>query len=241
MRIEQYFLMTDYSLWEVILNGDSLAPTRVVDGILQPIVPSFVQSTKQVKSPRLYVQHVETSIPADTPKPASPQPTRNGKRRNRKACFVCKSLDHLIKDCDYHEKKMAKPIARNHAHRGYHKPYASMTTQNPQKSIWVKVLENREGIAATRSRDDAPIKRRSIDEGEAATERISDDSEELVRVLTSMDAAIVLTGGIDIPTGSGSIPTAGPSVVDIPIGSDAVPTASLIICNALLRKEDVRS
>nr|GFC33525.1 hypothetical protein [Tanacetum cinerariifolium] len=36
----------------------------------------------------------------------------------------------------------------------------------------VKVLENREGIAATRSRDDAPIKRRSIDEGEAATERI---------------------------------------------------------------------
>nr|GEU56106.1 ribonuclease H-like domain-containing protein [Tanacetum cinerariifolium] len=32
MRIEQYFLMTDYSLWEVILNGDFLAPTRVVDG-----------------------------------------------------------------------------------------------------------------------------------------------------------------------------------------------------------------
>nr|GEU43942.1 hypothetical protein [Tanacetum cinerariifolium] len=30
MRIEQYFLMTDYSLWEVILNGDSPAPTRVV-------------------------------------------------------------------------------------------------------------------------------------------------------------------------------------------------------------------
>nr|GEX38019.1 putative ribonuclease H-like domain-containing protein [Tanacetum cinerariifolium] len=31
MRIEQYFLMTDYSLWEVILNGDSPIPTRVVD------------------------------------------------------------------------------------------------------------------------------------------------------------------------------------------------------------------
>nr|GEW48784.1 hypothetical protein [Tanacetum cinerariifolium] len=30
MRI-QYFLMTDYSLWEVILNGDSPIPTRVVD------------------------------------------------------------------------------------------------------------------------------------------------------------------------------------------------------------------
>nr|GFA43187.1 hypothetical protein [Tanacetum cinerariifolium] len=50
----------------------------------------------------------------------------------------------------------------------------------------VKVLEDREGVADTQSRDDAPIKRRSIDEGEAATERISDDSEELARVLTSM-------------------------------------------------------
>nr|GFA76722.1 ribonuclease H-like domain-containing protein [Tanacetum cinerariifolium] len=30
MRIEQYFLMTDYSLWEVILNGDSPIPTRIV-------------------------------------------------------------------------------------------------------------------------------------------------------------------------------------------------------------------
>nr|GEU95140.1 hypothetical protein [Tanacetum cinerariifolium] len=53
-------------------------------------VPSFVQSTKQVKSPRPSVKHVETSIPAATPKPASPKPTSNGKRRNRKACFVCK-------------------------------------------------------------------------------------------------------------------------------------------------------
>nr|GEZ60097.1 hypothetical protein [Tanacetum cinerariifolium] len=37
MRIEQYFLMTDYSLWEVILNGDSPVPTPVVEGILQPL------------------------------------------------------------------------------------------------------------------------------------------------------------------------------------------------------------
>nr|GEW78425.1 hypothetical protein [Tanacetum cinerariifolium] len=40
MRIEQYFLMTDYSLWEFILNGDSLAPTRVVDGVLQLVTPT---------------------------------------------------------------------------------------------------------------------------------------------------------------------------------------------------------
>nr|GEU54338.1 hypothetical protein [Tanacetum cinerariifolium] len=36
MRIEQYFLMTNYSLWEVILNGDSPLPTIDVDGVVQP-------------------------------------------------------------------------------------------------------------------------------------------------------------------------------------------------------------
>nr|GFB06578.1 ribonuclease H-like domain-containing protein [Tanacetum cinerariifolium] len=40
MRIEQYFLMTDYSLWEVILNGDSPIPTRIVEGVSQPVAPT---------------------------------------------------------------------------------------------------------------------------------------------------------------------------------------------------------
>nr|GFA43327.1 hypothetical protein [Tanacetum cinerariifolium] len=59
------------------------------------IVPSFVQSSEQVKTPRHSVQHVETSIPTATLKSASPKSASSGKRRNRKACFVCKSVDHL--------------------------------------------------------------------------------------------------------------------------------------------------
>nr|GEZ62329.1 hypothetical protein [Tanacetum cinerariifolium] len=51
------------------------------------IVPSFVQSTEQVKSHWHSVQHVKTSIPAATLKPASPKPTSSGNRRNIKACF----------------------------------------------------------------------------------------------------------------------------------------------------------
>nr|GEX63085.1 ribonuclease H-like domain-containing protein [Tanacetum cinerariifolium] len=39
MRIEQYFLMTDYSLWEVIMNDNSPTPTRVVDGVVQHVAP----------------------------------------------------------------------------------------------------------------------------------------------------------------------------------------------------------
>nr|GEV86257.1 hypothetical protein [Tanacetum cinerariifolium] len=43
MRIEQYFLMTDYSLWEIILIGDSLAPTRVIEGVVQPVAPTTAE------------------------------------------------------------------------------------------------------------------------------------------------------------------------------------------------------
>nr|GEW57635.1 hypothetical protein [Tanacetum cinerariifolium] len=37
IRIKQYFLMTDYSLWEVIINGDSVISRVVVDGVAQPV------------------------------------------------------------------------------------------------------------------------------------------------------------------------------------------------------------
>nr|GFA98893.1 hypothetical protein [Tanacetum cinerariifolium] len=43
IRIGQYFLMIDYSLWEVILNGDSPTPTRVVDGVVQVIAPTTTE------------------------------------------------------------------------------------------------------------------------------------------------------------------------------------------------------
>nr|GEV63369.1 retrovirus-related Pol polyprotein from transposon TNT 1-94 [Tanacetum cinerariifolium] len=98
-------------------------------------VPSFVQPTEQVKSPRPSVQHVKTSIPPATLETAIPKPTGNGKCKNGKACFVCQILDHLIKDCDYHEKKIAQPTARNHAQRGIHKQYAQMTLPNPQRYV----------------------------------------------------------------------------------------------------------
>nr|GFB79198.1 hypothetical protein [Tanacetum cinerariifolium] len=86
-----------------------------------------------------------------------------------------------------------------------------------------------EGNTAKQSRDDASIKERSINGGEAAAERISNDSKEVARVLTSMDAATVLAGGIDIPTGSGSIPTDGPPATIISTGSEVGPTANPIV------------
>nr|GEU78377.1 putative ribonuclease H-like domain-containing protein [Tanacetum cinerariifolium] len=70
----------------------------------------------------------------------------------------------------------------------------------------VKLLEDKKGVDAERSGDDAPIKGRNLDEEEAAAERV--------------------------PTGSGSIPTAGPPTAEVPTGSDVVPTVGLIFATA---------
>nr|GFB24442.1 hypothetical protein [Tanacetum cinerariifolium] len=121
----------------------------------------------------------------------------------------------------------------------------------------VKILEDNQGVIGARSADDASIKGRRIDEKEGITgrvssdteeikmderevavERTSEDTEEMATVLTFMDAATVFAGGIDVPTGSDSIPTAGPPVVDIHTGSDAVPTASPIVATATVAQEE---
>nr|GEU37961.1 hypothetical protein [Tanacetum cinerariifolium] len=46
-----------------------------------------------------------------------------GSRRTKKTCFVCKSKTHLIKDCDFHARKLAQ---KSYASRDIHKQYAPM-------------------------------------------------------------------------------------------------------------------
>nr|GFD38938.1 hypothetical protein [Tanacetum cinerariifolium] len=54
--------------------------------------------------------------------------------------------------------------------------------------------------------------------------------------LTSMDATTILASGVvDVPTGSGSIPTAStPTEEQVPTGSFVVPTASLVFASAFV-------
>nr|GEV63007.1 hypothetical protein [Tanacetum cinerariifolium] len=96
------------------------------------IAHSSVQSTKQVTPPRHSVQPVEAPILTATPNPTSLKSNRSGKRKNRKTCFVCRSVDHLIKDCNFHAKPQTQPTPRNYVHRGTHKHSASFTHHHPQ-------------------------------------------------------------------------------------------------------------
>nr|GFB78719.1 hypothetical protein [Tanacetum cinerariifolium] len=73
---------------------------------------AFTYSDKHVKISRENVK--ETGTPNHYPKVEKQD--RNGHTRRglgyaftRKACFVCGSFSHLIRDCDFHEKRMATP------------------------------------------------------------------------------------------------------------------------------------
>nr|GEU37444.1 putative ribonuclease H-like domain-containing protein [Tanacetum cinerariifolium] len=72
---------------EWVFDSEDDSETQILQN-----VPSFVQPSQQVKPPRPFVKHVETSIPAATPQTTIPKPKSQGKIKNRKACFVCKIL-----------------------------------------------------------------------------------------------------------------------------------------------------
>nr|GEX05378.1 reverse transcriptase domain-containing protein [Tanacetum cinerariifolium] len=90
------------------------------------------------------------------------------------------------------------------------------------------------GGCAEPSREDAIIKGRSLETGEEAcversTKIGSNDTEELVKVLTSLDVANILTSGAQVV----SVPPAAEvSTVGIPTGSGMVLTASPIFTTA---------
>nr|GEU93929.1 putative reverse transcriptase domain-containing protein [Tanacetum cinerariifolium] len=98
----------------------------------------------------------------------------------------------------------------------------------------IKFLEDKNRIGAEPSRKDATIKGRSLETWEEAgveksTKRGSNDTEELVNVLTSLDAANILTSGVQVV----SVPPAAEvSTVGVPTGSGLVPTASPIFTTA---------
>nr|GEZ07809.1 ribonuclease H-like domain-containing protein [Tanacetum cinerariifolium] len=84
-------------------------------------VPSFAQSSELVKSPRHSGQLFQAPIPVAPTVPLISNPHSNGFRKTKKACFVCKSVDHLIKDYDFYARKLAH---RPYPSRDIHKQYA---------------------------------------------------------------------------------------------------------------------
>nr|GFB57524.1 hypothetical protein [Tanacetum cinerariifolium] len=86
-------------------------------------VPSFAQSPELVKSPRHSGLISPPSMSVAPPIPLRTHSPSKGLRRTKKTYFVCKSETHLIKDCDFHVRKLAQ---KSYASRDIHKHHAPM-------------------------------------------------------------------------------------------------------------------
>ncbi|GJT39716.1 hypothetical protein Tco_0939581 [Tanacetum coccineum] len=101
--------------------------------------PSFasIDTVKHVKTPRETVKEQNTYSPS----PKANKRDWNGLMSKRlglgygftkKACFVCGSFSHLIRDCDFHEKRMAKQVELN-------KKKVKGTGQGENRPVWNNV------------------------------------------------------------------------------------------------------
>nr|GFB52691.1 ribonuclease H-like domain-containing protein [Tanacetum cinerariifolium] len=86
-------------------------------------VPSLAQSPELVKTPRHSGLISSPSMLVASPVSLRTYSPSKGLRRTKKTCFVCKSETHLIKDCDFHARKLAQ---KSYASRDIHKHHAQM-------------------------------------------------------------------------------------------------------------------
>ncbi|GJU12614.1 hypothetical protein Tco_1135010 [Tanacetum coccineum] len=99
--------------------------------------PSFANTIKHIKTPRQTVKQQNTCS-------KSPKPDKKdcsglmfktlglGYGFTKKACFVCGSFSHLIRDCDFHEKRMAKQVEVS-------KRMCKGTGQRENRPVWNNV------------------------------------------------------------------------------------------------------
>ncbi|GJT93938.1 hypothetical protein Tco_1082783 [Tanacetum coccineum] len=99
--------------------------------------PSFANTIKHIKTPRQTVKQQNTC--SKSPKPDKKDCSGLISKKlglgygfTTKACFVCGSLSHLIRDCDFHEKRMAKQVELN-------KQKGKGNVQRENKPFWNNV------------------------------------------------------------------------------------------------------
>nr|GEU95848.1 hypothetical protein [Tanacetum cinerariifolium] len=115
-------------------DSNDVSVSNVQENIEKPSF-AFIDSIKHVKSPMENIK--ETGIHNHCPKVVKMD--RNGHTKKglgyaftRKTCFVCGSFSHLIRDCDFHEKRMAKQAALT-------KNKNKVTGQKENRQVWTSV------------------------------------------------------------------------------------------------------
>nr|GEV41323.1 hypothetical protein [Tanacetum cinerariifolium] len=82
-----------------------------------------------------YVKPVEHTKPTENLRTDNQKSRGHKDSWNRKACFVCKSLNHLIKDCDYYVKQVVHKPMWNNALRVNHHHSTRMSHPHSNKDV----------------------------------------------------------------------------------------------------------
>ncbi|GKC60989.1 putative ribonuclease H-like domain-containing protein [Tanacetum coccineum] len=90
-----------------------------------------VKSDKQAEKPRMITQNPKVDRKDWNGKMT--QKLGLGFRLTKKACFVCGSYNHLIKDCDFHEKRMATTSVLKNLGKGTSHREVRPVWNNPQR------------------------------------------------------------------------------------------------------------
>ncbi|GKA74743.1 putative ribonuclease H-like domain-containing protein [Tanacetum coccineum] len=120
----------------------------------------FVKSNEHVKTPKESVKKVENVKQAKYPRKNSQSPRDNQRNWNNlmtqklesnfefknKAYYVCGSFNHLIKDCDFYEKKMVEKPVWNNASMVNHQNSQRMTRPHPKRNFVPRAVLMKSGL-----------------------------------------------------------------------------------------------
>nr|GFB10415.1 hypothetical protein [Tanacetum cinerariifolium] len=114
-------------------------------GTFMPLKPDLVFPPASDTFPNMTVEH---PIQAENLRTANQKSRGHQHRWTRNACFVCKSLNHSIKYCDYYEKKIVQKPMWNHAMRVNHQNYARMTHPHSNRHVVPTTVFTRSGLVS---------------------------------------------------------------------------------------------
>nr|GEY65424.1 ribonuclease H-like domain-containing protein [Tanacetum cinerariifolium] len=106
------------------------------------VKPSTTKPTKDMS--QTSVKPVERPTQAENLRKDIPKSRGHKHSWTRKACFVCKSVNHLIRDCDYYKKQMVQKPVWNHAVRVNHQNSAKIAHPHSKKDVVPTTVLTRE-------------------------------------------------------------------------------------------------
>ncbi|GJX87712.1 ribonuclease H-like domain-containing protein [Tanacetum coccineum] len=126
----------------------------------EPLIEDWISDSEDENETEESVKEVENNKQAKYPRKNSQSPRGNQRNWNNlmtqklgsnfkfknKACCVCGNFNHLIKDCDFREKKMVEKPIWNNASRVNHQNSQRLTHPHPKRNFVLRAVIMKSGL-----------------------------------------------------------------------------------------------